>query len=243
MALLLSVVNFPQNLSEMRKTAIVTGASRGIGKATCERFASKKCNVIATARSEQPKFHQKHSGYITYFSTDLTNNLQIEAMVENIKQDYSEIDILINNVGALINKPFNRLTFDDWDYLFRANVLSTVGLTKAIIPLMNEGGHIVNISSMGGFQGSEKFSGLSAYSSVKSAVSTLSECLAVELAEQKITVNALCIGSVQTSMFEKAFPGLQAGVSAEEMGNYIADFALNGSDFYNGKILPVAMDL
>ncbi len=228
----------------MKKTAVITGASRGIGRATAQTLAAKGCNVIAAARSEQQleSLQQKFPNLINCYSVDLTSSSQIEVMVDRIKQDYTGIDILINNAGSLVNKPFSNLTRSDWLNLFQSNVLSIVELTKTLLPSLNEEGHIVNISSMGGFQGSEKFSGLSAYSSVKGAVSILSECLAVELSDQKISVNALCIGSVQTAMFEEAFPGLQAGVSPDEMGNYIADFALNGSAFYNGKILPVALE-
>ena len=121
------------------------------------------------------------------------------------------------------------------------NVLSTINLTRRLIPCLAEESHIVNISSMGGFQGSDKFPGLTAYSVTKGAVSILSECLAVELENENISVNALCLGSVQTEMFAAAFPGFSADVSPEKMGTYIADFALNGSTYYNGKVLPVAL--
>lgn len=105
---------------------------------------------------------------------------------------------------------------------------------------MREGGHIVNISSMGGFQGSVKFPGLSAYSASKGALAILTECLAEELKDKNIKVNCLALGSSQTEMFEAAFPGMQAGTLAFEMGRYVADFALNGSKYFNGKIIPVS---
>jgi len=94
---------------------------------------------------------------------------------------------------------------------------------------------------MGGFQGSVKFPGLSAYSASKAALHTLTECLALELAEQEIKVNCLALGSAQTEMLEQAFPGYVSPVMAFEMGKYIADFALTGHRFFNGKILPVAI--
>ncbi len=228
----------------MSKTAIVTGASRGIGRATAEALAMKGCRVIAVARSEKPlaALEQEFEDSIDSFACDLTKASQLEKLVDYIKENYRKIDILINNAGALINKPFEKLLRADWLYLFEANVLTAVELTKSVLTLLSENSHIVNISSMGGFQGSKKFAGLSAYSSMKGAVSILSEALAAEFAEQKIKVNALCIGSVQTAMFEKAFPGFEANVSSRQMGDYIADFALNGSTFYNGKVLPVALE-
>ena len=94
---------------------------------------------------------------------------------------------------------------------------------------------------MGGFQGSVKFPGLSFYSASKAALACISECLAVELKEFEITVNCLALGSVQTEMLENAFTGYTAPVTASEMGKLIGDFALTGSRFYNGKIIPVAL--
>jgi NAD(P)-dependent dehydrogenase (short-subunit alcohol dehydrogenase family) len=95
---------------------------------------------------------------------------------------------------------------------------------------------------MGGFQGSAKFPGLAAYSVSKGALSILTECLSVELSDKNIKANALCLGAVQTEMLEEAFPGIEAPLSAKEMGNYISNFAIEGSAFYNGKILPVALE-
>ena len=109
------------------------------------------------------------------------------------------------------------------------------------LPLMQSGSHIVNIGSMGGFQGSVKFPGLAAYSASKAALHTLTECLAFELADQGIKVNCLALGSAQTEMLEKAFPGYESPVMAFEMGKYIADFARTGHKFFNGKTLPVAV--
>jgi NAD(P)-dependent dehydrogenase (short-subunit alcohol dehydrogenase family) len=94
---------------------------------------------------------------------------------------------------------------------------------------------------MGGFQGSVKFPGLSYYSASKAALACISECLAGEFREHKISVNCLALGSAQTEMLEKAFPGYQAPVTALEMGKLIGDFALNGNRYYNGKIIPVAL--
>ena len=105
---------------------------------------------------------------------------------------------------------------------------------------MKSGAHVVTVSSMGGIQGSMKFPGLAAYSSSKGAVITLSELLAEEYKEQQVAFNVLALGAVQTEMLEEAFPGYQAPISAEGMADYIADFALTGNKFYNGKVLQVS---
>ena len=120
--------------------------------------------------------------------------------------------------------------------------MAPVTLTRELLPFFTSGGHILHISSMGGFQGSDKFPGLSAYSTTKGALATLTECLAVELTEQNIQVNCLCLGAVQTEMLNQAFPGIQAPVHAEQMGEHIASFAIHGNKFYNGKVLPVALN-
>jgi 3-oxoacyl-[acyl-carrier protein] reductase len=100
--------------------------------------------------------------------------------------------------------------------------------------------HIVNIGSMGGFQGSSKFAGLSAYSSSKSALAGLSECLAEEFQDHNIKVNCLAFGAVQTEMLEKAFPTYNATLLPSEMADFVLNFALNGHRFFNGKVLPVS---
>ena len=148
---------------------------------------------------------------------------------------------LINNAGSLINKPFEESTQLDFAEMLQNNLLGHVKMIQHILPLMSPGSHILNIGSMGGFQGSIKFAGLSAYSASKAALHTLTECLAYELESRQIKVNCLALGSAQTEMLEKAFPDYESPVMAFEMGKYIADFALSGHKFFNGKILPVAV--
>ena len=150
------------------------------------------------------------------------------------------MDILINNAGKLINKPFTALTTEDFLEVYKVNVFGVAELTKNMIPFLQKGSHVVTISSMGGIQGSMKFSGLAAYSSAKGAVITLSELLAEEYKEQQIAFNVLAIGAVQTEMLAEAFPDYKAPLSALEMAEYIYEFAVNGNKFYNGKVLQVS---
>ncbi|MCW9706160.1 SDR family NAD(P)-dependent oxidoreductase [Fodinibius salsisoli] len=228
----------------MSKTAIVTGASRGIGYEICKKLAEKNHQVIAVARSQEPlnNLAEAYPQFIEAYPTDLTQEDAVSRFIQSVASTYDGIDILINNAGALIAKPFKELSLDDWRSQIESNLISAVNITKQLLSHFNTSAHIVNISSMGGYQGSAKFPGLSAYSVSKGALSILTESLAVELSEQALSVNALCLGAVQTEMLEQAFPGIQAPVSPKEMGAYIADFALTGSTFYNGKVLPVALD-
>lgn len=233
-----------ENLIYMTKVAVVTGASRGIGYKICKKLAEKDHHIVAVARSNIPlqKLQNKYPENVYSNPTDLTVNESVAELIQAISSRYEGIDILINNAGTLINKSFKELTLDDWRSQMESNLISAVNITKHLLPLFNKDAHIINISSMGGFQGSAKFPGLAAYSVSKGALSILTECLAAEFTEQNIYANALCLGAVQTEMLKQAFPGIDAPVSAEEMGTYITDFALNGSKFYNGKILPVALE-
>lgn len=226
------------------KNILITGASRGIGYATALLFAQQGHRVFALARSESQLnklAKEATAGEINPVTIDLTSQDEINALTEKLGED-TPIDILINNAGALINKPFTDTEIDDWMYQLQVNLLAPVRLIKGIKSLLDKGSHIVNISSMGGFQGSAKFPGLAAYSVSKGALSILSECLSIEFSEDGIAVNCLCLGAVQTEMLNEAFPGYVAPTQPEEMANFIADFSLNAHSFINGKVIPVALN-
>jgi len=227
---------------------IITGASSGVGFEAVLDLTSKKDNkVIALARSADKlrKLHEiasqlNHDGGALFPAQfDIVYD-DYATLVPFIQSKFDTVDILINNAGALVNKPFMETSGQDFAEMLQTNVIGHVNMIQHIVPFMHEGSHIVNISSMGGFQGSMKFPGLSAYSTSKGALAILTECLAEEFKERGIKVNCLALGSSQTEMFEAAFPGMEAGTLAFEMGRYIAEFAQNGHKYFNGKILPVA---
>lgn len=228
---------------------IITGASSGIGfEAVLDLTAKKENNVIALARSADKlkRLHEIASdlnfdgGNLYPAQFDIVYD-DYQTLLPFIKSKFEQVDILINNAGVLINKPFMDSSLEEIASMFQTNVLAHANMIQNIVPLMPEGSHILNIGSMGGVQGSSKFSGLAAYSSSKAALAVLTECLAEEFKDKGIRVNCLALGSAQTEMFETAFPGIEAGKLAFEMGRYIAEFAQNGHQYYNGKILPVAL--
>ena len=147
---------------------------------------------------------------------------------------------MINNAGSLINRPFAQTTLEDFKNVYNTNVFGVAELTRRVIPFMGSSGHVVNISSMGGVQGSAKFAGLSAYSSSKGALITLTELLAEEYKDTGPSFNVLALGAVQTEMLEAAFPGYKAPMSAKDMAAYIFEFSKTGQQFYNGKLLQVS---
>lgn len=225
------------------KYIIVLGASRGIGKALVELLAQNKdLHIIALARNiEKMKADFAALINVSSFAIDL-NTKGVRAQLTQILQEFPNIDFFINNAGFLVNKPFLELNEEDIAQAYQVNTLSSFASIQAVLPKMLEnGGHIVNISSIGGFQGSVKFGGLSAYSTSKAALVSLTELLAEEYKETKVKINCLCLGAVQTEMLEEAFPGYKAPLSADKMAEYIADFTLNQHQWMNGKVIPVSL--
>ncbi len=221
---------------------IITGASKGIGLELTRNFLKGKNRVIALSRNIEPLKNLNAGNNLKYLSFDLAHAEKNHELISLVEKHFKQkVDIVINNAGLLIKKPFSQCQSEDFDQMFSVNVKAVFLLTQQLLPYFNSPSHIVNITSMGGFQGSEKFPELSLYAASKGALSTLSECLAVELKPQDISVNALAIGAVDTEMLKEAFPGYQARVSASNMADYIMEFALNGHKVYNGKILPVSL--
>lgn len=221
------------------KNIIITGTSRGIGYELVPLFADAGHNVLALSRNEVPISGMDISNCYC-FPCDITDSNDIKKVPKFIEDKWGHVDVLINNSGYLVNKPFSELKSDDYRESFEVNVIGAAALTQVVLPFMRKPGHVVNISSMGGIQGSLKFPGLAAYSSSKGALITLTEVLAEEYKDTGTSFNALALGAVQTEMLEEAFPGYKAPLSAKEMAAYILDFALNGQKYYNGKILQVS---
>jgi NAD(P)-dependent dehydrogenase (short-subunit alcohol dehydrogenase family) len=221
------------------KNIIITGTSRGIGYELALQFANAGHQVVAISRKIPTKLIENPN--ITCLSIDISNSTELNQISQFVTNSWqNKVDVLINNAGILISKPFEQLTFSDFEQVYKVNVFAVAELTKICIPFMEKGSHVVTVSSMGGIQGSMKFPGLAAYSSSKGAVITLSELLAEEYATQGIAFNVLALGAVNTEMLQEAFPGYQAPLSAIEMADYIFNFALTGNKYYNGKVLQVS---
>lgn len=226
---------------------IVTGASRGIGFEVVKEFSKNADNlIIAVSRNTSSlikyvKDHNTHT--VLPFKADISNGTQRKKIIKVIQSLHLPIDVVINNAGELLKKPFEKITEKELNSIYNTNVFSPFLLIQSLLPFMNKksNSHIVNIGSMGGFQGSSKFAGLSAYTSSKGALALLTECLAEELGPKKISVNCLALGAVQTEMLSKAFPGYSAPLNAHKMAKFICNFASTGHHFFNGKILPVSL--
>lgn len=223
----------------MKKNIIITGTSRGIGFELVQLFAKAGHHVLALSRNENPIGSLKLNN-VTSFSFDLADKKAYKKVEDFVIKNWKQVDVLINNAGMLLNKPFSETSIEDFEAVYKTNVFGVAELTRIVLPFMKGENHVVTISSMGGVQGSMKFPGLAAYSSSKAAVITLTELLAEEYKDTSISFNVLALGAVQTEMLEEAFPGYQAPTTALEMAQYIFDFSLNGNKYYNGKLLQVS---
>ena len=220
------------------KNIIVTGTSRGIGLELALRFANAGHHVLAISRNTPQILIENNN--VTCLSVDLSKEEDLTKVEQFLSSSMKKADAIVHNAGALLLKPFGETTSEEFENIYKVNVFGVANLTKICLPYLIKGSHVVTISSMGGIQGSMKFAGLSAYSSSKGAVITLSELLAEEYKERGVSFNALALGAVQTEMLKEAFPDYEAPVTAEEMATYISEFALKGHKLFNGKVLQVS---
>lgn len=224
------------------KTVVIVGASRGIGKALVENFAKRDDFKIIALSRNLIKMQADFTGLtcVKCFEFDLENTVRAQA--EKIFSSIGKVDYLINNAGFLVNKPFEEITSEELQKSYQINLFGVFETVQAIIPFLNpDNSHIVNISSMGGFQGSMKFAGLSAYSTSKAALCSFTELFSEEYKASTIAMNCLCLGSVQTEMLEEAFPGYQAPLNPAQVSEYISDFAMNAHKYMKGKIIPLSL--
>lgn len=219
------------------KNIWITGASRGIGYSTAQLFLEKGHRVVILTRNTQAVegLSALYPDTLYICTTDL---LALE------KSEYPDlpVDILINNAGALVNRPFSDITKEDLLKVYGTNVFGPIQLIQNLMPKFSSDAHIVNISSVGGVTGSVKFPGLSAYSSSKGAMTILTECLQAEFGDSTSwSFNCLALGAVQTEMLEEAFPGYVAPIDAAAMAAYICRFALHNHRVMRGRVVEVAM--
>lgn len=224
----------------MSKTIAIIGASRGIGLACAKKFAEDTGNTVLVFARNLDRMKEEFSAFsnVQCFQLDLERP-QVRQTLSHALTTV-KIDFLINNAGLLINKPFTELSHEDLSRSYQVNTIAVMESIQAVLE-QSKPQHIVNISSMGGFQGSMKFPGLAAYSTSKAAICSFTELFAEEYKESGIKMNCLCLGAVQTEMLNEAFPGYEAPMGPEEMAEFIYDFTLNAHRWMNGKIIPVSL--
>ncbi len=230
----------------MKKGLIVlTGAARGIGHATTRALVrDHDRKVLAISRNGDLLKELQGS----FDGEDHVETLAIDIAeadaAHRIKQAVAgrRIEALVHNAGTLHVRPLGDHRREELLQTYMVNAIAPLEISQALIQELDGDppGHIVHISSMGGFQDSAKFPGLVAYSSSKAALACMAQCLAEELKGRGIRSNCLALGSVDTEMLRTAFPGYRTPMGAIQMGAFIARFALEGHQLFNGKVLPVA---
>ena len=183
------------------KLAIVTGASRGIGKAIVERFVAEGARVVATARQSSPPESLSDSDSVHWVAGDVSSDVHARSVVETARERLGGLDILVNNAAMQLEKTVVETTAREWDEIFAVNVRSVFMFSREAIDLMTRGngGSIVNIGSYSGFLADP---GLAAYCATKGAVHALSRAIAIDHGTGGIRCNVICPGWIKTDMMD-----------------------------------------
>ena len=203
--------------------ALVTGAGRGIGAATAKLLAERGSTVVLASRTAKEVEQiaaeiKKNGGSALAYTCDVSDEQQVRALFQMLESQFGKLDILINNAGAIVVKTITELSLRDWEHVFAANVRSTFLCSRSAFPLLNKTkGCIVNVSSIGGLRGIEKFKGTSSYVAAKFAIVGLTEALAVEGKELGIRVNCVAPGAVDTKMLRDALPNLKTNTTPADV--------------------------
>ena len=219
---------------------IVTGASRGIGFELVRTYLENGHSVLAISRNIKPIIDAfGNSTNCHSIAFDLSNG-DFDQLASQVSSIFQSIDIVINNAGHLVNKPFGDISPQDLQTSYATNAFAPIYIVQKLSFLFSSNAHVINISSMGGFQGSLKFTGLLAYSSAKAALVCVTECMQEEFKVTNWSFNCLCLGAVQTEMLAEAFPGYVAPTTSIEMAEYISSFSIHNKGVVKGKVLPIS---
>jgi 3-oxoacyl-[acyl-carrier protein] reductase len=192
------------------KTALITGAGRGIGRGIALAFAEQGCAIAAVARTADEvnatvDAVKRAGSRALALVGDVSNAQDVRGMVDETLKSFGRIDILVNNAGFACFKPFTELSLEEWQRTLNVNLTATFLMIKAVLPSMiaRKGGRIINISSVAGLK---PLVDQSAYCASKHGVNGLSKVLAMELRQYGIGVHAVCPGGVDTRLAQEAMP-------------------------------------
>ena len=222
-----------------RKVAVVTGASAGIGRRTAELLADRGAQVVIAARSESKLREIAAARGMHLVAGDVSDGAFIERLFAETESRFGPCDVLINNAGMIDPAPLVETTPERWERMVAVNVHSIDLACRRVLPSMiaRRTGTIVNVASISGVIGPEKFPGWVSYCASKGAVISLTEALAVELKEHGVRVNSVSPGSVDTKMWAEASGGVPASMTAGEVAEAILFLASERSRPMNGQDL------
>jgi len=225
------------------RIAIVTGASSGIGRSTAEMLVARGARVAIFARSAAKidAIAAKYRDRMIAIAGDVAELAAIERLFATTESRFGHCDILINNAGMIDPAPLVDTTLEQWERMFAVNVRGAFLASRRALPSMIERrrGVIVNVSSISGVAGPEKFPGWVSYCASKGALISMTEALAVELKEHGVRVNCVSPGSVDTGMWAEASGGAPADMTADEVAETILFLASERSRPMNGQNLNV----
>ena len=235
------------------KTALVTGASRGIGKAIALALGAAGCKVACVARNEE-KLRETVSeieaagGEAAVYLCDVTDSQAVQKVFDDVVEAWEKLDIVVNNAGITRDTLIPRMSDEEWDDVIRANLRSVFLCTRAasLVMMRKRYGRIINISSVSGIMGNP---GQANYSASKAGIIGMTQTVARELAGRKITVNAVCPGFIATEMTDALGPALQDEVKkrvpakrlgeAEEIADAVVYLASDSAAYITGQVLTI----
>ena len=236
------------------KTAIITGASRGIGKAIAVKYAQEGCDVAFTDLFEDDNMKATEEELKTYgvkakgYASDASNFEDTDRVVNEIVNEFGRIDVLVNNAGITKDTLLMRMTEDQWDAVINVNLKSVFNFTKAVqrTMLKQRSGSIVNLSSVVGVSGN---AGQANYSASKAGIIGFTKSIARELGSRGVRSNAIAPGFIITEMtgkipedarkaWEASIP-LKRGGTPEEVAGVATFLASDLSSYVSGQVIPV----
>ena len=235
------------------QTAIVTGASRGIGKAIALELGKAGAQVACVARNQEKLQAtvdqiQESGGTAAVYRCDVTESSAVTQVIEDVIENWGQLDILVNNAGITRDTLIPRMSDEDWDSVLTANLRSVFLFTRTVsMPMMRRrSGRIINISSVSGIMGNP---GQANYSASKAGIIGMTQTVARELASRKVTVNAICPGFIATEMTDALGPAVQDEVKkrvparrlgqAEEIADAVLYLASQSAAYITGQVLTV----
>lgn len=243
--------------------AVVTGGGSGIGEATCLRFAAEGANVVAVDRDERAAestvetIRTRGGPEAMAIETDVSDESAVESMAQRVAETFGSVDVLVNNAGIRVDpRPITEMEAVDWDHILGVNLKGTAFCSKHVLPLMDDGGSVVNVSSVNARLGRKRWG---QYDATKGGITSLTRDMACDHAAQGVRVNAVSPGWVVTDYHigdrtgeeaerfveeKTSWGGSDAGVlrraaKPRELADAILFLASDESSFVTGVDLPV----
>ncbi len=228
------------------RVAIITGAGRGVGKATAHRFAREGARVVLFSRTPGPLDETAtdiahEGGQVLSMVGDVSREEDVRALFQRAMDTYGRVDILVNCAGIVLVRPFVDMDAETWDRVIAVNLRGTFLCCRQAFRVMmaQQSGVIINLSSLSGVRGVEKFPGLSAYNVSKAGVAGLTEILAVEGKPFHIRVCAVSPGAVDTEMLRQAAPHLKAGMTPDDLAEILLFLADDSGRMLSGSNIEI----